>query len=180
MDRHKLAQQIREWNANRLDLFELSEPNEVLLSNLKHYFNIVLKLFCYWNCLIVESWIVKLLKVSHVTIFYKKSYYLTNVWPSVITSGVFQDTIGVCANTSSRLTAYIIMVPYPSECCHQAADMSPIEIALARNQLQSCWGNRPNYGPKLFYYVQAIGSWIYSSVNTSSMKLACKPPSKWN
>ena len=29
MDLHKLTLQIREWNANRLDLFELSEPNEV-------------------------------------------------------------------------------------------------------------------------------------------------------
>ena len=32
-ERHRLTQQINEWNANRLDLFELNQPDEVKLHN---------------------------------------------------------------------------------------------------------------------------------------------------
>ena len=33
-EHQKLVAQIQEWNANRLDLFELSMPNEVLFLHL--------------------------------------------------------------------------------------------------------------------------------------------------
>lgn len=33
LDREALRSVIQQWNANRLDLFELSEPNEVIICN---------------------------------------------------------------------------------------------------------------------------------------------------
>lgn len=40
-DRMQLIEQIEEWNANRLDLFELSLPDEVNTYNLNHLVLIV-------------------------------------------------------------------------------------------------------------------------------------------
>lgn len=34
LDREALRSVIQQWNANRLDLFELSEPDEVMIVNL--------------------------------------------------------------------------------------------------------------------------------------------------
>lgn len=45
-EREALRGVIQQWNANRLDLFELSEPNEVSIA--QRQFLIVLKIF---NCL---------------------------------------------------------------------------------------------------------------------------------
>lgn len=42
LEREALRNVIAQWNANRLDIFELSEPNEVIFLNIGHTLSTIL------------------------------------------------------------------------------------------------------------------------------------------